>query len=91
MVNAVCFNLNVFNTEVLNRILRETGARMRGRLGDEAQVNCLQSFADGTMFYAFCWKDEIQRDKIIDCGKDIEQFIYVNSEYGKQHNERTNR
>lgn len=84
MVNAVCFNLNVFNTEVMDRIIRETGGRFCGRLGDESQVNCIQSFADGTIFYAFCWKQEIDRTKTMDCGTDIERFIHVNSAYGKR-------
>lgn len=81
MVNAVCFNPTVFKPEVLADIIRRTGARMGGYLGDEAQVNCIQSFADGTLFYAFCWQKEIDREKVINTGGDIEKFIHVNS-YG---------
>ena len=88
MVNAVCFNLKVFRPEVLAEIVNETGGRMGGYLGEESQVNCLQSFADGTLFYSFCWKQEIDRNKIIDCCGDVDKFIHVNRHYGERH-ERT--
>lgn len=87
MVNAVCFNPGVFKPDVLDEIIRRTGARMCGYLGDEAQVNCILSFTDGTLFYAFCWRKEIDREKVIDTSGDIEKFIHVNS-YGRGH-ERT--
>lgn len=90
MVNAVCFNPVVFKPDVLESIIKRTGARMGGCLGDEAQVNCIQSFTDGTVFYAFCWPKEIDREKIIDTGGDIEKFIHVNTQYGRAH-ERTDR
>lgn len=87
MVNAVCFNPGVFKPDVLASIVERMGARMGGCLGDESPVNCLQSFADGSLFYAFCWPREIDREKVIDTGGDIEKFIHVNT-YGRHH-ERT--
>ena len=82
MINAVCFNVHVFKSEVLHRIVRRTGGRMMGYLGDEAQVNCIQSFKDGSFYYAYCWKDEIDRNGWLDTGGDIERFIVVNENFG---------
>lgn len=82
MINAVCFNVHVFKPDVLQRIVHRTGGRMMGCLGNESQVNCIQSFGDGSLFYSFCWKDEVDRNGWLDTGGDIERFIEVNEQFG---------
>ena len=83
MINAVCFNIHVFKPGVLQRIVRRPGGRMTGYLVNASQVNCIQSFGDGSLFYSFCWKDEIDRNGWMDTGGDIERFIEVNRNFGR--------
>lgn len=78
MVNAVCFNNHVFAPDVLDRILKETNGKLIGCLGNDSQVNCIESFADGTICYSFCWEAKRKQKDVIDCHNDVEKFIYVN-------------
>lgn len=86
MIRAVCFNLDVFKPDVLQRIVEETGGEWMGYIGDSSQVNCIESFPDGALFYSYCWPD--QRARMMDCNNDIQKFIYVNS-YGKSNESST--
>jgi len=83
MINAVCFNLHVFRRNILQKIIRQTGGYMLPVTGDGTHANCIQSTADGTLHYAFCWPQEIERTRMYDCGGDIEKFIRVNARYGR--------
>ena len=87
MINAVCFNLKVFCPEILDKIITETGGIWMGRLCDESQVNCIQSFTDGRLFHSFCWRKEVERNKILNCHEDVDMFIHVNTCYGNRKNE----
>lgn len=83
MIKAVCFNPDVFKIDVLRKIEQETGGTWLGYLGESFQVNCIESFPDGSLFFSYCWPEEAARSNMMDCQHDIQKFIYVNS-YGKK-------
>ena len=76
MVHAICFNKKCFDTDVLGRILAKTNGNDGGYLVNTIQ-NCIESFPDGNIYRSFQNKENLRKD-IIDCGDDIEKFIYVN-------------
>ena len=83
MVHAVCFNKKCFDIDVFERILAKTGGQDAGYLVNTLQ-NCIESFPDGKIYRSFQNRNDWITDKgIIDCGDDIEKFIYVN-QYGKK-------
>lgn len=83
MVHAVCFNKKCFDIDVFERILAKTGGQDAGYLVNTLQ-NCIESFPDGKIYRSFQNRNDWITDKgIIDCGDDIEKFVYVN-QYGKK-------
>lgn len=89
MVHAVCFNKKCFDTEVFERILVKTNGNDAGYLINTLQ-NCIESFPDGNIYRSFHnRKDWINDKDIIDCGNDIDKFIYVN-QYGTGINNNEN-
>ena len=88
MVHAICYNKKCFDAEVFERILLKTNGNDAGCLVNSIQ-NCIESFPDGNIYRSFQSKDNSGKD-IIDCGDDIEKFIYVNMYGGKTKEEDMN-
>lgn len=80
MVHAVLFNPKAFEEENLQKILVQTKGTYEGTMLN-AIWNCMESFSDGSIYKSFVQKDGFDKSKIIDCGDDIEKFIYINN-YG---------
>jgi hypothetical protein len=81
MVHAVCFNKKYMTGEKYTRVIEEIGANDGGTLiGSMDIFNCLESFPSGDIYRSLIWKENLDTE-IIDCGEDIEKFIYVNK-YG---------
>lgn len=80
MVHAVLFNPKAFDSVNLIKILEQTGGNYEGIMVKKLW-NCMESFPDGRIYKSFVRKDELDGKNVIDCGDDLERFIYVNK-YG---------
>lgn len=84
MVRAIIFGQKAISEEGFARMLRETGAEDGGTICFTLPVNCVESFPNGTLCRSHVdRKGRVFPNAAIDCGEDMERFLYVNS-YGRR-------
>lgn len=79
MIDAVCFNRHVFQTETLERILKGLGVETLSPLFREGPVNCIESFRNGNVCYSYSDDGIAEKTGVFNCKEDIDMFIYVNT------------
>lgn len=85
MVRAVCFNKKAFTDEGFIGLLNQLKAEDGGTLTFTRPVNCVESFPNGTLCRSYAESDMLGTlSTAINCGEDIELFVYVNS-YGTRN------